>query len=1565
MSPPRVGGGRVGGARAGGGGRAGGGRAGGGGVGTGISIAAATGRSLPTAAPPGPSAPLIAPTGSPGLDCVADVINSTARPFQDAPPAEQGAAGWIAQGLGGVLGVVGAPQMLIDVAIAANPVGVALAAACPAMPAMTLGAMHLGLPHGHTHPPSLVPPNPVPIPLPSIGTVLGAGAITVMINGMPAARAGDIGIAVTCCSLAPPFEIFTGSSNVFIGGARAARMADITLHCNPMAMGPFAIAMGGLGVAAGLAGAVAANDAFKAAQAAADAAVLAFKILCGKDMGVPPGVGNLMGPPSPNVMIGGFPCPPLGDMAVGGILKGLKALAKAAKGKGKAPPRKANCNQGDGGEPIYLVTGEVFCECLDFASGGLFEWRRHYTSARAKEDSPHGHGWRHFYQRTLRRRLHRATFIDYNGLDTEFGRFEPGSDTVRSGGYVLRRVDWGHFRLTHRDDPAMEFIGGEFDSEIQLSKIETAERELVFHYDELGRLATAIEIEKRTEHVRRFDLRYDDSHHITEIWETEPNPAAGVLAKQPVRLTSYRYSPQSELLSATDALGGPWVYEYETFHRLTRQTDPRGYSYAYAYDIHGRCTDSSGKDGLWWCHIDHFPEQGMTRYTEGDNATWEYHYDSDGIVTKIVDPYGGEKTRELDENGNLVLETDSGGRTLRWLYDSDAAHYARVDRFGHVFPPESEMPKLPNPFARELPSTSLGFSFAGRIEPSPEAMLGIEPSLLASVPAELADYARGCFRPRPALAPGSPRVGAREPVVERDALGRKIRETDALGRTRRWHYDPTGNLVASTDREGRVTTQETTSWNLLGARRDPLGNAMSYEYSKLEQIVAITDPLGNTSRYDYDLKERLVRVHRHGRVREEYVYDEGDHFIEKRDGEGRVLFQNGRHQNHLVGVRKLASGGEHRYEYDDRGRIIEASTEAHEVKLRHDALGRRLSDKWDDRGVERRYRGESAVETTVLGRFSWSTTTSEGLTRITDSAGRETLVTHYEAGFVRRHCSSGTTELLQYDEEGRLEAGLCYRSELGRAKGSATRYAYSAEGELVQVLDSERGTTRYTIDAAGRLVGEEGPDGAEVEYFQDAAGNLLSKPGLTRLGLVSGNRVATSPEEAFAYDERDHISERRAQDGTVTRYTYDSFDMLVRIERTEPEIWPWEMPFPNGPVGRLGGGADRGATHVGLKTPWEAAYDALGRRLWARCGGSKREFFWDGDRIAAEVLPSGRVRVYQYATPEALAPLGFVEYESAEAEPESGKSYHVFSNPVGMPLRIEDEAGNVVWCAERVDPYGEIRVRRGAGTEYNLRWPGHYFDPETGLQYNRYRYYDPGLGRYLQSDPIGYEGSPVNLYAYCANPLVEVDVLGLAHPGKTGKNGSEGGDNDGIEGTRPPTLRGVSTEQIALAASPGSSRAQVKARKLIAKRFYKQHGKIWDPEMNGGAGGMRNPSASEARAQLKGIDYSKPVSMGPPPAVPDTLAQWQSPGGRQGQFYTEPGTPPSALGIHDKAADDKGNVQPKVATLYDMNQDQEPYMKSTAAPIKDTWSNPGHSHYAEGGGTQYYVPNKSSTKPAS
>lgn len=147
-------------------------------------------------------------------------------------PAHRGKLGHVSKGLNVVLGTLNIASSLLDTgfAVATAP----LAAMLPAFPAATmLSTWHMGIPHAHSHPPSLIPPAP-PIPLPSAGAVVASCAQSVLINGKPAARAGDCGIAPVCFSFAPPFEITTGSSNVFLGGGRAARQFDITIHCNPL-----------------------------------------------------------------------------------------------------------------------------------------------------------------------------------------------------------------------------------------------------------------------------------------------------------------------------------------------------------------------------------------------------------------------------------------------------------------------------------------------------------------------------------------------------------------------------------------------------------------------------------------------------------------------------------------------------------------------------------------------------------------------------------------------------------------------------------------------------------------------------------------------------------------------------------------------------------------------------------------------------------------------------------------------------------------------------------------------------------------------------------------------------------------------------------------------------------------------------------------------------------------------------------------------------------------------------------------------------------------------------------
>ena len=248
------------------------------------------------------------------------------------PPKPVHAARKIQQVAGAVSAALGLPLQLMNTgfALATNSISALL----PPFPAATMGSLYIGPPHGHTHPPSLIPPAP-PIPLPSLGPVLLGTCIKVLINGLPAARCGDIGMAITCCGLIPAFEIKTGSSKVFIGGARAARAIDYCVECAPGggAMDAFAKVTMGLGMVASAAGVVAdaqdshdssaAGDAamasaqamaaaMGAAQLAVEVATMAIKQAMGKDIAVPPAPG-MIAIGSPTVLIAGIPVPNFPD----------------------------------------------------------------------------------------------------------------------------------------------------------------------------------------------------------------------------------------------------------------------------------------------------------------------------------------------------------------------------------------------------------------------------------------------------------------------------------------------------------------------------------------------------------------------------------------------------------------------------------------------------------------------------------------------------------------------------------------------------------------------------------------------------------------------------------------------------------------------------------------------------------------------------------------------------------------------------------------------------------------------------------------------------------------------------------------------------------------------------------------------------------------------------------------------------------------------------------------------------------------------------------------------------
>ncbi len=165
------------------------------------------------------------------------------------------------------------------------------------------------------------------------------------------------------------------------------------------------------------------------------------------------------------------------------------------------------------------------------------------------------------------------------------------------------------------------------------------------------------------------------------------------------------------------------------------------------------------------------------------------------------------------------------------------------------------------------------------------------------------------------------------------------------------------------------------------------------------------------------------------------------------------------------------------------------------------------------------------------------------------------------------------------------------------------------------------------------------------------------------------------------------------------------------------------------------------------------AYDAWNQRVKKYASGMTTYYHYDPDgNLIAETDRSGNLI-------NAYIRLNGVPVAMVKAD---GSIYYYHNDHLGTPQKMTDENGAIVWVADYL-PFGEAIITID-DIENNLRFPGQYYDSETGLHYNYHRYYDPGIGRYVTPDPIGLDGG-VNLYAYVdSNPVNFIDPYGLSKP---------------------------------------------------------------------------------------------------------------------------------------------------------------------------------------------------------
>lgn len=977
------------------------------------------------------------------------------------------------------------------------------------------------------------------------------------------------------------------------------------------------------------------------------------------------------------------------------------------------------------GDPVDVVTGSLHDRLTDARIHGRnpFFLWRRYESHAHRVDRGLGLGHRLELWQEIVRGIDGGRFEDADGQANRFRWLEEDHAVAFANGHTITRVSEDEFVVERRGVPTRVFH-------------RATTRPGRYRLTRIERADGPIVIEYSRDRIARVVtpervLRFEwDERHLLRVTCTETDAHGRRRDRDLVR---YVYDGDL-LVEIVDTYKNSAYFDYDHEGRLIRRTDYRGYSLLFDYDSRDRCIRSRGEDGVHEVRFQYLAEARETRLIRPDGATWTYYFvDASKAITCIVDPYGGRREFVVSGEGRIAQDVDPNGNATRFLYGPNGQRTFVVSPLGATsFDPSIAVPEPGD----RAPRHPLAWERGESTPPADVPHVTMAPL----VPAAVAPWLATTNDTRP------PRREIR------DLHGNLLRIERREGAPRRYAYDACGNLRWTIDFDGNRTDYAFASWNHLVGVRDALGGVERYEWTPYEKLAAYTDAGATRTEYGYDAKDRLVAVDRLGRTRETYRYDRADNLVEVRDasGEPRLTFEIG--PGNKKTKRILASGDVHRFEYDPHGRFLVADSGAGRCEFAY-AHRRRIRDERDGRGVRHEVdAADQVTRTTTLGRFvTRYERLADGTRIVVDPTESRHRMRTLGPGVFERALSNGTNEYAQYDHDGRCVAKVAVRGDSPPALGR--RYYHSDEGDLLAVDDSRVGRTRFAYDAAHRLRARMCPDGRVDAFEYDLAGNLRLMPGL-EASYQAGNRLLYANGDRFEHDDRDHVRARIGRSGEI-HYERDSRGQLTRVD--------------------------------GLAAPWEASYDALGRRTRKRFGDAQWAYYWDRDRLAAELRPDGTLRVYVYADEESLVPFVFVDYASADADPSSGRRYFAFADQLGAIDCVQDEAGQVVWSAT-LDPYGALQLHVGADFDQPLRWPGHYHDAETGLHCNRFRYYSPELGRYLESDPQGLAGGS-NLYAYVDRPLTAVDLRGLSDSCPNRRRTDAEADEDGPDAEKAPTAR--------------------------------------------------------------------------------------------------------------------------------------------------------------------------------
>jgi RHS repeat-associated protein len=349
------------------------------------------------------------------------------------------------------------------------------------------------------------------------------------------------------------------------------------------------------------------------------------------------------------------------------------------------------------------------------------------------------------------------------------------------------------------------------------------------------------------------------------------------------------------------------------------------------------------------------------------------------------------------------------------------------------------------------------------------------------------------------------------------------------------------------------------------------------------------------------------------------------------------------------------------------------------------------------------------------------------LTKITNPDSDETTFT-YDANSRRTSMTyaNGVITTYSYDDAGRLTNLITQNSELITL--NSFTYTHDNVGNRITMTDNY-GIHTYQYDDVYQLTKAIHPQAYNPEetFNFDAVGNRLSSYLSTDYGYDNLNRLLEDDDYAYTYDDNGNLTSKMNKiTSATTAYQYNSVNMLIQVD-TPTDVVKYQ-------------------------------YDGFGRRIVRTVNNVVTKYIYDNEDILFELDEDENITARYTHGPGIDAPISIKRDTDIDGVLDTTFYYH--QNEIGSVIAMTDSSGNVVQSYV-YDAYGRIVQKTGSvGNSYT--YTGREWDAAAELYYFRARYYNPGVGRFINADPIGFAGGDVNLYDYVQNdPINTMDPSGL------------------------------------------------------------------------------------------------------------------------------------------------------------------------------------------------------------